>query len=101
MHARRLRPALYPAHRHLTPPSPRLSRHTCSAPSSPTTLAPGAPARDEFDHFGWGAAPELALRGGRSQAEFERELTLRAAFLREVVSAGGTSPPAFRAPLAP
>lgn len=66
----------------------------------PIVLATWDPARDEFDHFGWGAAPELALRVGRSQAEFERELTLRAAFLREVVSAGRTSLPAFRAALA-
>ena len=66
----------------------------------PVVLATWDPARDEFDHFGWGAAPELALRVGRSQAEFERELTLRAAFLREVVSAGRTSLPAFRAALA-
>ena len=40
------------------------------------------------------------LRVGRSQAEFERELSLRAAFLREVVDAGRTSVPAFRAALA-
>ncbi len=66
----------------------------------PVVLATWDPARDEFDHFGWGPAPELALRVGRSQAEFERELTLRAAFLREVVSAGRTSLPAFRAALA-
>jgi len=66
----------------------------------PVVLATWDPARDEFDHFGWGAAPELALRVGRSQAEFERELTLRAAFLREVVAAGRTSLPAFRAALA-
>jgi len=66
----------------------------------PVVLATWDPVRDEFDHFGWGAAPELALRVGRSQAEFERELTLRAAFLREVVSAGRTSLPSFRAALA-
>jgi hypothetical protein len=66
----------------------------------PVVLATWDPARDEFDHFGWGAAPELALRVGRTQAEFERELSLRAAFLREVVDAGRTSVPAFRAALA-
>lgn len=66
----------------------------------PIVLATWNPTRDEFDHFGWGATPELALRVGRSQAEFERELTLRAAFLREVVSAGRASLPAFRAALA-
>jgi hypothetical protein len=66
----------------------------------PVVLATWDPARDDFDHFGWGAAPELALRVGRTQAEFERELSLRAAFLREVVDAGRTSVPAFRAALA-
>jgi hypothetical protein len=66
----------------------------------PVVLATWDPARDEFDHFGWGAAPELAMRVGRTQAEFERELSLRAAFLREVVEAGRTAVPAFRAALA-
>jgi hypothetical protein len=66
----------------------------------PVVLATWDPARDDFDHFGWGAAPELAMRVGRTQAEFERELSLRAAFLREVVDAGRTSVPAFRAALA-
>src|SRR5206468_3519598 len=66
----------------------------------PVVLATWDASRDEFDHFGWGAAPELAMRVGRSQAEFERELTLRAAFLREVVADGRTSVPAFRAALA-
>lgn len=66
----------------------------------PIVLATWDAERDEFDHFAWGAAPELALRMGRSQAEFERELTLRAAFLRELVGAGRTSVPAFRAALA-
>jgi hypothetical protein len=66
----------------------------------PVVLATWDPARDDFDHFGWGAAPELALRVGRTQAEFERELSLRAAFLREVVDAGRTAVPAFRAALA-
>jgi hypothetical protein len=66
----------------------------------PVVLATWDPARDDFDHFGWGASPELALRVGRTQAEFERELSLRAAFLREVVDGGRTSVPAFRAALA-
>jgi hypothetical protein len=66
----------------------------------PIVLATWDADRDEFDHFGWGAAPELALRTGRNQAEFERELTLRSAFLRELVAAGRTSIPAFRAALA-
>jgi hypothetical protein len=66
----------------------------------PVTLATWDPDRDGFDHFSWGAAPELALRVGRSQAELERELTLRTAFLAEVVTAGRTSVPAFRAALA-
>ncbi len=65
----------------------------------PVVLATWDRSRDEFDHFGWGATPELAMRVGRSQAEFERELTLRAAFLRELVSAGRTALPAFRAAL--
>jgi hypothetical protein len=66
----------------------------------PVVLATWDPDHDEFDHFGWGAAPELALRVGRTQAEFERELSLRAAFLREVVDAERTSTPAFRTALA-
>lgn len=66
----------------------------------PVVLATWDPDRDAFDHFAWGATPELALRTGRSAAEFEREHTLRAAFLREIVSAGRTSPPAFRTALA-
>lgn len=66
----------------------------------PIVLATWDPTRDEFDHFAWGAAPELALRVGRAPAEFEREHALRAAFLREVVAAGRTSLPAFRAALA-
>jgi hypothetical protein len=72
--------------------------HTQRRP--PITLATWDPDRDAFDHFSWGAAPELALRIGRSQAELERELTLRSAFLTEVVSAGRVSVPAFRAALA-
>ena len=67
---------------------------------SPITLSTWDGDRDAFDHFAWGAAPELALLVGRSQAEFERELSLRAAFLAEVVAAGRTSVPAFRAALA-
>jgi hypothetical protein len=66
----------------------------------PVVLATWDPARDAFDHFAWGSAPELALRVGRPQPEFEREHTLRAAFLRELVAAGRTSLPAFRAALA-
>jgi hypothetical protein len=66
----------------------------------PISLATWDADRDAFDHFSWGAAPELALRVGKSQAEFERELALRSAFLAEVVAAGRTSVPAFRAALA-
>jgi len=66
----------------------------------PVALATWDPDRDAFDHYSWGAAPELAIRVGRSQAEFERELTLRSAFLTEVVAAARTSIPAFRAALA-
>jgi hypothetical protein len=67
---------------------------------APIALASWDPDRDAFDHYSWGAAPELALRVGRSQAELERELALRTAFLTEVVAAGRTSVPAFRAALA-
>lgn len=66
----------------------------------PVVLATWDQARDGLDHFAWGVTPELAARVGRGQAEFERELTLRAAFLRELVAAGRTSLPAFRAALA-
>jgi hypothetical protein len=66
----------------------------------PVVLATWDPARDEFDHFAWGVVPELARRIGRTQAEFERELALRAAFLGELVVAGRVSLPAFRAALA-
>lgn len=66
----------------------------------PVVLATWDASRDAFDHFAWGAAPELALRVGRPAAEFERELRLRSAFLAELVSGGRTALPAFRAALA-
>ena len=66
----------------------------------PVVLATWDQGSDAFDHFAWGAGSELALRVGRSPAEFEREHALRAAFLREVVSASRTALPAFRAALA-
>jgi hypothetical protein len=66
----------------------------------PVALAAWDPDGDAFDRYSWGAAPELALRVGRSQAELERELALRTAFLGEVTAAGRTSVPAFRAALA-
>lgn len=47
----------------------------------PAVLATWDPVYDTFDDFAWGVLPELAERVGREPAEFERDLTRRAARL--------------------
>lgn len=66
----------------------------------PAVLATWDPARDAFDHFGWGVIPELAARVGRPAAGFEREQADRARFLRALVSEGLSEPAAVRSAIA-
>jgi len=66
----------------------------------PAVLATWDPARETFDHFGWGVIPELAARVGRPAVGFEREQADRARFLRALVSEGLTEPSAVRSAIA-
>ena len=60
---------------------------------APAVLAVWDGAKDSFEHFAWGAMPELAARTGRRPGDVERELERRARHLRhlaaEVAPAGG------------
>lgn len=62
----------------------------------PAVLATWDPARDAFEHFGWGVIPELALRIGRRAGDFELELDRRRGILERLVSGGVTDVDAVR-----
>ena len=56
----------------------------------PAILATWERERDCFEHFAWAITPELALRVGRSQAEFEKEHAARTDYLSRLVTSGIT-----------
>lgn len=58
----------------------------------PAVLATWNPTEDAFEHFGWGVAPELALRVGRRAGDFELEADRRRAHLEYLVQAGIIAP---------
>jgi hypothetical protein len=62
----------------------------------PAVLATWDPARDVFEHFGWGVTPELAMRIGRRAGDFEVEVEARRAFLDNLVANGITDVEAVR-----
>lgn len=66
----------------------------------PAVLATWDPARDRFEHFGWGINPELALRVGLKAGDFEVEVDHRRAFLEGLAAAGTTDPSAVRTAIA-
>ena len=63
----------------------------------PAVLATWDPARDAFEHFGWGVTPELALRVDRRAGDFELEVDRRRDYLRGLAEAGITAVPDVRA----
>ena len=63
----------------------------------PAVLATWDPARDEFEHFGWGVTPELALRVGRKAGDFELEVDRRRDYLAGLAEAGIVDVDAVRA----
>jgi hypothetical protein len=66
-----VRPVAFDTHGHVQRPAPAV-------------LAAWNPADGRFDHFAWGAVPDLAGRLGVAPLEFEREQARRAAALREL-----------------
>lgn len=56
----------------------------------PAVLATWDPAADEFEHFGWGVAPELALRVGAHAGDFELDVERRRDVLVGLAAAGVT-----------
>ena len=58
----------------------------------PAVLATWDPARDRFEHFGWGITPELARRVGRRAGDFELEVDRRRDVLDGLVAADVTDP---------
>ncbi|HET7676786.1 MAG TPA: hypothetical protein VFK38_02965 [Candidatus Limnocylindrales bacterium] len=79
---------------YLRPPERDGAGHVQRRP--PAVLATWDPATDCFEHFAWGVTPELALRVGRTQADFEGEQEARAAYLRGLVEGGVFGVPAVR-----
>lgn len=65
----------------------------------PAVLATWDPSGEEFEHFGWGVIPELAIRVGRRAGDFELEAAARRAFLDGLVDHGVTDVAAVRAAL--
>ena len=65
----------------------------------PAVLATWEPDHDRFEHFGWGIAPELALRVGRRPGDFEVEVERRRDCLAGLAEAGLTDVDAVRAAL--
>lgn len=63
----------------------------------PAVLATWDPARDAFEHFGWGVTPELALRVDRRAGDFEVEVDRRREYLQGLAEAGITAVPDVRA----
>lgn len=66
----------------------------------PAVLATHDPARDAFEHFGWGIVPELAFRVGRRAGDYELEQERRAAFLSDLADAGIDDPQDVRRAIA-
>jgi hypothetical protein len=58
----------------------------------PAVLATWDPTSDGFEHFAWGVTPELAVRVGRTQADFERRQAGRARFLGRLAEAAPATP---------
>jgi hypothetical protein len=56
----------------------------------PTVLATWDPARDAFEHFGWGIMPELAFRIGKRSGDVELEIERRRELLAALAAAGIT-----------
>ena len=65
----------------------------------PAVLATWDPARDRFEHFGWGINPELALRAERKAGDFEVEVDRRRDLLTALAAAGTVEVEAVRAAL--
>lgn len=63
----------------------------------PAVLATWDPARDAFEHFGWGVTPELALRVDQHAGDFEVEVDRRREYLQGLAEAGITAVPDVRA----
>ena len=57
----------------------------------PAVLGTWDPARDTFEHFGWGVFPELARRIGRRAGDVELEVDRRRDLLDRLVADGVTS----------
>ena len=53
----------------------------------PAVLTAWDPARGQFEHFGWGITPELALRVGRKAGDFEIEVDRRRAAFEATATA--------------
>lgn len=66
----------------------------------PAVLATWDPARDRFEHFGWGVSPELALRVGRKAGDFELEVDRRRDYIAGLAEAGIVDVDAVRAAIA-
>ncbi len=58
----------------------------------PAVLATWDPAADEFEHFGWGVTPELAIRVGAHAGDFELDVERRRDVLADLAAAGVTGP---------
>jgi len=54
---------------------------------APAVLAVWDEAKHSFEHFAWGAMPELAARTGRRPGDVERELERRTRHLRHLAAA--------------
>jgi hypothetical protein len=65
----------------------------------PAVLATWDPARDRFEHFGWGINPELALRVDRRAGDFEVEVDRRREYLATLAEAGTVEVGAVRTAL--
>ena len=63
----------------------------------PAVLATWDPNVDQFEHFGWGVTPELALRVGRKAGDFELEVDRRREYLAGLAEAGIVDVDAVRA----
>ena len=63
----------------------------------PAVLTTWDPTRNEFEHFGWGVTPELALRVGRKAGDYELEVERRRDFLAGLADAGIVDVDAVRA----
>ena len=64
----------------------------------PAVLATWDAATDQFEQFGWGVTPELAMRVGRRAGE-SRQVDRRRDYLEGLVAGGTVEPDAARAAL--